>query len=140
MALKVRPPSVLTCHWTVGVGLPTAAAVNVAIAPATTLTLVGFCVTDNVVTVSVAAVVVAEPLELVKTARNRFPSYTGAAVKLNWVEVMPWIGLKVAPPSVLRSHWSVGVGVPDACTVKVAVAPERWQWPQKGRRRWSGSA
>ena len=31
MSLKVEPPSVLTCHCTVGVGLPLAAAVKVAV-------------------------------------------------------------------------------------------------------------
>ena len=34
--LNVAPPSVLTCHCTVGVGFPLAAAVNVAFDPALT--------------------------------------------------------------------------------------------------------
>src|SRR2546427_8777 len=35
--LNVTPPSVLTCHCTVGVGEPVAAAVNVAVWPAVTV-------------------------------------------------------------------------------------------------------
>src|SRR5467141_1901144 len=35
--LKVTPPSVLSCHCTVGVGDPVAAAVNVAVWPAVTV-------------------------------------------------------------------------------------------------------
>ena len=42
MWLKVEPPSVLTCHCTVGAGLPLAAAVKVAVRPALTVRLVGF--------------------------------------------------------------------------------------------------
>ena len=44
MSLKVVPPSVLTCHCTVGVGLPLAAAVKVAVCPAVTVWFVGFVV------------------------------------------------------------------------------------------------
>src|SRR5205085_801285 len=69
MLLNVAPPSVLTCHCTVGAGLPLAAAVNVAVWPAATDWLVGWVVTDGAkFTVSVAAVLVAVPCELVKTA------------------------------------------------------------------------
>ena len=69
MALQVRPPSVLTCHCTVGVGLPLAAAVNDTLAPAVTVWLVGWVVmVGAAVTVRVAAVVVALPALLVKTA------------------------------------------------------------------------
>ena len=71
---NVAPPSVLCCHWTVGVGLPLAAAANDAFEPADTLWLVGFVVTLGAkFTVIVAAVVVADPLALVKTARNFVP-------------------------------------------------------------------
>ena len=72
MSLKVAPPSVLTCHCTVGVGLPLAAAVKVAVWPAVTVWLVGWVVTEGanwaVVTVRVAALVVAVPTLLVNTA------------------------------------------------------------------------
>ena len=65
MLVNVVPPLLLTCHWTVGVGLPLAAAVNVTVLPAVTLWLVGLVVTTGAVraavTVSVAAEVVAVP-------------------------------------------------------------------------------
>src|SRR5664279_4728187 len=65
--LKVAPPSVLNSHCTVGVGRPVAAAVNTAVPPAFTVTSVGLVVTTGpAVTVSVAAVVVADPTLLVK--------------------------------------------------------------------------
>ena len=63
-------PSVLCCHCTVGVGLPLAAAVNVAVAPADTPTLTGFVmIVGAKFTVNVAAVVVAEFTLFVNTAR-----------------------------------------------------------------------
>ena len=69
MLLKVEPPSVLTCHCTVGVGLPLAAAVKVAVWPAVTVWLAGWVVTVGAKsTVRVAALVVAVPTLLVKTA------------------------------------------------------------------------
>src|ERR1700721_3127307 len=45
MFVKVVPPSVLISHWTVGVGYPVAAAVNVALEPAAADVLVGLVVT-----------------------------------------------------------------------------------------------
>jgi len=65
------PPLVLTCHCTVGVGEPVAAAVKVAVWPAFTVWFVGCAVIVGGVgefTVSVAAVVVADPAEFVNTA------------------------------------------------------------------------
>ena len=64
------PPLVLTCHCTVGAGVPVAAAVKVTGWPAVTVWLIGLVVTTGAaLTVSVAAVVVAVPTLLVKTAR-----------------------------------------------------------------------
>ena len=52
---KVAPPSVLTCHWTVGAGLPEAVAVKEAELPAQTVLLAGLAViTGAVFTVTVA--------------------------------------------------------------------------------------
>ena len=69
---NVPPPLVLTCHCTVGVGEPDAPAVNVAVAPAVTVTFAGLVVIVGAVfaafTVRVAFVVVALPAALVKTA------------------------------------------------------------------------
>ena len=67
------PPSAETCHCTVGVGDPDAAALNEAVIPAVTVTLTGWLVIvggalGGPVKVRVAALVVALPDELVKTA------------------------------------------------------------------------
>ncbi|MGA2835641.1 MAG: hypothetical protein ABSF84_03490 [Acidimicrobiales bacterium] len=79
--VKVSPPSVDTSHCTVGVGLPVAAAVKVAVAPATTVVLAGSVVTTGTpLIVSVAAVVVAVPTELVKTASNWSPFWPAVGV------------------------------------------------------------
>jgi hypothetical protein len=69
----VAPPLVDICHWTFGAGVPEAAAVNVALIPIATVVLAGleviFGASGFALTVSVAAVLVAEPAEFVKTAR-----------------------------------------------------------------------
>jgi hypothetical protein len=100
------PPSVLTCHCTVGVGLPLAAATNVTFDPALTLWLVGFVVTAGAkFTVIVAAVVVADPLALVKTARNLFPFWLANTLgTVSVVVVAPATLLNDVPPSVLTCH------------------------------------
>ncbi len=71
--VNVAPPFVDTCHETVGAGEPDAAAVKVAFSPAVTVLVAGFVVTFGAsvfgLTVSVAAVVVAEPVAFVNTAR-----------------------------------------------------------------------
>src|SRR5580704_16198924 len=78
--LKVAPPSVLTCHCSVGVGLPVAEEVNEVLAPALMVALVGLTPTMGVaLMVNVAAFVVAvvgEPAPkrvLLKTARYSWP-------------------------------------------------------------------
>jgi hypothetical protein len=128
-SLKVAPPSVLTCHWTVGAGVPLAAALKETLLPAQTVWLEGFVVTAGATfTVSVAAVVVAVPQVLVKTARYRYPSWASATVKESVVEVAPGTSLKVAPPSVLTCHWTVGAGLPLAAAVNVAVLASQTAW------------
>ena len=47
MSVKVTPPSVLTCHCTVGVGVPLAAAVKVTALPAVTVWPLGWVVTTG---------------------------------------------------------------------------------------------
>ena len=123
--LNVTPPSVLTCHCTVGVGEPVAVAVKVAVCPAVTVWFVGCVLIAGGVafTVSVAAAVVAAPAEFVNTARYRFPFCDKAVVKLRVVEVAPETLLNVTPASVLTCHCTVGVGEPVAAAVKVAVWP-----------------
>ena len=104
-SVKVPPPSVLTCHCTVGLGLPLAAAVNVAVWLAKTVWFAGFVVTAGPTsTVRVAALEVAVPATFVKTARYWYPFWPAAAVKLRVVDVAPTKSVKVPPPSVLTCH------------------------------------
>ena len=122
--LKLAPPFVLNCHCTVGAGVPDAAAVNVAVCPALTVASVGFCVIAGAwVTVSVAAVVVAEPTVLVNTARNWLPFCATRVVNVNVVLVAPAMFENVAPPLVLSCHCTVGVGLPLAAAVNDTMLP-----------------
>jgi len=73
-------------------------------------------------TVNVADVVVPVPTELVNTARYRLPFWAAVVVKLNVVEVAPAMLLN-APLPMLTCHCTVGVGLPVAAAVKVAVDP-----------------
>ena len=83
MALNVVPPSVLTCHCTRGRGLPLAAAVKVAVSPASTVWLAGFVVTLGRNPPSTwRRVLVAVPTLLVKTASYSLPFSAAVAVKL----------------------------------------------------------
>ena len=77
-------PLVLPCHCTVGVGLPVAAAVNVAVWPAFTVVLVGWVVMLGAeFTVSVAALLVAGlPTPLLNTARYCLALSAAAVVML----------------------------------------------------------
>jgi len=59
MLLNVAPPFVLTCHCTVGAGLPLAAAVKLAIWPTDTVRFVGCKVIDGANPELTVAVVVA---------------------------------------------------------------------------------
>ena len=126
---QLVPPSVDTCHWTVGI-VPLAAARKVAVRPAFTDWLAGCVVTaDGMVTFSVAAFVVAVPGPLVKIARYLLPlSPLTVAGVVYVVVVAPVTVVQVVPPSVDTCHWTVGEGVPDAPAVKVAVLPRITVW------------
>ena len=103
--------------------MPLAAAVNVAVAPAFTVVLAGCVVTAGATfTVRVAALLVAVPSEFVNTARYCLALSPAAVVKLYVVLVAPLISDHVVP-LVLLCHCTVGVGVPLAAAVNVAVAP-----------------
>src|SRR4051794_829339 len=100
MSENVAPPSVETCHCTVGDGLPEAEALKLNGSPAATAWSDGLDVTDGAVcTVRLAAVVVVEPTTLVKTARYWWPSSAPVAVPAKVVEVAPGMSVNVAPPS-----------------------------------------
>jgi hypothetical protein len=91
--------------------------------------LAGFVVTAGAVfTVRVAALKLALPATFVKTARYRLPFWVEDVVKDNVVEVASAILLKVAPPSVLTCHCTVGVGWPVAAAVKVTACPAQIVW------------
>ena len=62
-------PSVLTCHWRLGIGEPLAAAVKLAVVPVVTVVSDGWVETTGIVlTVKIAALVVTLPAALVNTA------------------------------------------------------------------------
>ena len=76
--------------------MPLAAAVKVAVWPALTVRLVGLFVTVGAEsTVRVAALVVAVPTLLVKTAWYSLPFWAAVLVKLRAVPVAPAMSLKV---------------------------------------------
>ena len=75
-------------------------------------------------TVSVAVVVVAVPAELENTARYRLPLLAPVVGGVVYVpEVAPLRFDQELPELVLTCHCTLGVGVPDAAAVKVAVLP-----------------
>jgi len=75
-----------------------------------------------------AAAVVAVLQELVKTAWYRLPFWLSWAMKLSVVDVAPAMLVNVVPPLVLTCHCTVGVGLPDAAAVNVAVVPTPMDW------------
>ncbi len=79
--------------------------------------------TGAVLTVNVAALLVADPAGLVKTARYCLPLSVAWAVKLYVVEVAPGISDQELPPFVLTCHCALGVGEPLAAALNVAVWP-----------------
>jgi hypothetical protein len=111
-------------HWTVGVGDPDAEAENDAVWPTATDVDVGFATTAGAavsdVTVKVAGLDVTEPPALLNTAANSKPLSPTGAAKAYVVDVAPEIGAHVAP-SVDSSHWTLGVGDPDAAAENDAV-------------------
>src|SRR5208337_5672206 len=98
--------------------------------PALTVRLVGLFVTVGAEsTVRVAALVVAVPTLLVKTAWYSLPFWAAVVlVRVRVVLVAPVMSLKVEPLSVLTCHCTVGVGLPLAAAVKVAVWPAVTVW------------
>ena len=133
MVVKVVPPSVETCHWTVGVGVPVAAAVKLADWPCTTATSAGEAVTvGGESTVRVAADVVTDPMELATTARYSFPLSPAVVVSVRVPEVAPTTLVKVVPPSVETCHWMSGDGLPLPAAVKLAGWPALTVTPSAG--------
>src|SRR5205814_7827104 len=82
--------------------------------------------TGSVSTGSAAALVVAVPQELVKTARYCLPLSAATVAKLSVPLVAP--GMSVKPEPLSTCHCTVGAGVPLAAAVKVAVPPAQTVW------------
>ena len=118
-------PLALLCHFTVGVGVPLAAAVNVAVKPGATTWFVGWVVTvgATAVTVSVAALVVVEPTTFVKTARYCLPLSDSVVAGVVYVTLVAPSMFDQFRLSMLLCHCTVAAGVLLAAAVNVAVAP-----------------
>ena len=93
MSVNVAPPSVLTCHCTVGAGDPVAAALNDADCPEVTLRLEGDDVTVSVgqEEVEVEVAVGVPPLVVFVTAKSWGNAVTTIAV----VAMQPWLSVSV---------------------------------------------
>ena len=76
-----------------------------------------------VLTVSVAALVVADPALFVKTARYCLPESPKAAMKEYVVAVAPVTSVNDVPLFVLTCHCTVGDGDPLAAAENDALAP-----------------
>src|SRR5579871_4954992 len=91
MLLKLRPPSTLTCHCTLGVGEPVAWAVKVAIWPAATDWLAGEPLAPTAgtlpETVRVAGLLVTLPGPLPKRASYWLPLSAVCAIRVRAAEV-----------------------------------------------------
>src|SRR5262249_5607652 len=130
MLVKLAPPSLLTCHCTVGAGVRVAAAVNVAVLPAAAVWFAGWIVTTGaVLTVKLAGLLAALPAVLVKTASYRLPFCAAVGLlMISVVEVAPAMLAKVRPPSVLTRHCTGGAGVPLAAAANLTELPALTVW------------
>ena len=96
----------------------------------------------GVVTVSVAARVVALPARFVKTARYSYPFSLSAAANESVRACDPAIRLHLCPLLAERSHLTVGFGRPAAVALKLTVAAvvtlslAGWAVISGARRRW----
>ena len=109
--------------------MPVATTWNDSVSPAAKVAELRLVIAGGTFTVSVAAEVVASlPTALVKIARYCLALSPAAAVKLRVVEVAPEMSAQSTPPLVLTCHLTVGVGVPLAAAVNVAVLPLTTVW------------
>src|ERR1700733_9516575 len=118
MLVKLAPPFVLTCHCTVGVGVPLAAAVKVTLPPVMTL-LTGFSVTaggESTVTVALPMLLAEQPIESVADETEYVVVDDGWTVKVSGLEPV------LVPPPLL-SVTLYGAVPPLSETVTVAEPP-----------------
>jgi hypothetical protein len=123
--VQVTPPSPELDHCTLGSGSPEAAAVKLAVPPASPLLLLGEVTTRGAAgrTVSVTMPEFDVPVAFVylTTYCSPFWAYlTAGSVRFGLVA--PGTAVKVGPP-VTRYHCAVGAGLPVALEVKVADSP-----------------
>ena len=124
ISVQVWPLSVLTCHCTVGAGLPAAVAVKLAVAPTPTVVSAGWAeMLGALCTVRLTALVVVEPTVFVNTAWYCAPSSAVLVLKLYVVSVAPLMFDQVLAPLAFTCHCTVGAGLPTATALKVAVLP-----------------
>ncbi len=123
--VQVLPPLEEVSHLTVGAGEPDAAASNTAFWPSSTVTLCGCSVTvGDFCTVSVAALLVASPAVFLYTARSWSPVSDVFALAIVSVPALaPSIGVHDPPPLLETSHWTLGVGTPEAVELNAAAWP-----------------
>jgi hypothetical protein len=119
--LNVTPLSVLTCHCTVGAGLPLAAAVKLALLPAVTVWFAGFIVIAGPwFTVSVKLCVASAPAPLCAVnVMGYVPPLPAAGVPLS----VPVAAVNVTPLGSAPVSLNVGAGSPTAVTVNVPAVP-----------------
>ena len=87
--------------------------------------------TGGALTVRMAALLVALPAVLVKTARYWFPlcdAVTPGMVR--GLAVAPVMLDQVEPPLVLTCHWMPGAGEPEAAALKAASVPGQEAWSE----------
>jgi hypothetical protein len=122
--LNVAPPSVLTCHCTVGVGVPVAAAVKLVVAPTVSVSLVGFpVIAGGTFTVTVVDAVTAVPAALV-TVNVYVVVVAGETVLATPLTTVP-TPLSTEPPPLLKTAVSVvepPTGMVAAPGVKLEIA------------------
>src|SRR4051812_16223305 len=120
MSLKVMPPSVLTCHCTLGLGVPLALTLKVTDPGHTVCELGSSATTGSLLRLSVAAVLATfAPQTLLNRAYTTLSRSAATALKVKLRPVAPGMSLKVMPPSVLTCHCTLGLGVPLALALKV---------------------
>ena len=94
---------------------------KLAIAPSQTVTSAGTVAVVLAFTVNTAALVVAVPHVLLKTARYWFPFWEELVAKLSVPVVAPGMSVNEAPPLIETCHWTAVL--PFAAALKLANAP-----------------
>ena len=94
LSVKLIPPSVLTCHWTVGAGLPLAVAVKLADPPAHKLRFAGLVVTVGGLLIATVVVLPVEVQPFTVTVTVYVPAATVVAFAMEgfWTDEVKPLG------------------------------------------------